>query len=695
MKSRIKRSSINTPGYLSRGVGIYHFKYRVGLLFFAVLFLVDMLSSGYARAAVLPENNVLNKDRDQDRPNILWLVSEDNSPETIGVYGDPAAYTPHIDSLASRGIVFRHAFSHAPVCAVARSALLSGMHSPSTGMHQMRSRIVQPPEIEDLFYPNLLRKAGYYTTNNSKTDYNLPAPHSRFWDESSDDAHYRNRAEGQPFFAVFNNHDPHESRMFLDVMANEPVTDPAKVQLPPYHPDTPVMRRSWAHYFDLNTLMDTWVGDKLAELEELGLAENTIVFYYGDHGGVLPRSKRFLYQTGTAVPLVVYFPERWQHLAPSEPGSWSDELVGFVDFPPTLLSLIGEPIPEQYQGRAFLGPQAKVSESGKDHDPEKHHELEKDHESGIHPDPGSDPVFLYRDRMVQQYDMQRGVFDGEYRYIRNFMPHRPNGQYIHFPFRMQAMQEWYRIWASGEATHKQSLFWVPQPPEELYHTASDPWEVHNLAGDPEYAGKLGDLREATRRYMLNYRDAGFIPDDMHHALTEGMTLYEYIRTDAYPLEYLVDLAEKASSRNPEHLPVHKRAMQDDYAPARFWGALGCLVLGYDAMAARSGLTTLLDDEFASVRVMAAEALGRFGDMDLAIAALSDVLDSELESELLYAVNALASLDVPAKYHDELLAKLRAIAYDEERVIRGSFQYSRRTATYLVLKWTEDTYPPIY
>jgi len=268
MKSRIKRSSINTPGYLSRGVGIYHFKYRVGLLFFAVLFLVDMLSSGYARAAVLPENNVRNKDRDQDRPNILWLVSEDNSPETIGVYGYPAAYTPHIDSLASRGIVFRHAFSHSPVCAVARSALLSGMHSPSTGMHQMRSRIEQPQEIEDLFYPNLLRKAGYYTTNNSKTDYNLPAPHSRFWDESRDEAHYRNRAEGQPFFAVFNNHDPHESRMFLDVMANEPATDPAKVQLPPYHPDTPVMRRSWAHYFDLNTLMDTWVGDKLAELEE-------------------------------------------------------------------------------------------------------------------------------------------------------------------------------------------------------------------------------------------------------------------------------------------------------------------------------------------------------------------------------------------------------------------------------------------
>ncbi len=677
MKSRIKRSSIDTPGYLSRRVSICHFKYRAGLLVFALLFLADMLSSGYARAAVLPENNGHNKDRDQGRPNILWLVSEDNSPETIGVYGDPAAYTPHIDSLASRGIVFRHAFSHAPVCAVARSTLLTGMHSPSTGMHQMRSRTAQPQEIEDLFYPNLLRKAGYYTTNNSKTDYNLPAPHSRFWDESSDDAHYRNRAEGQPFFAVFNNHDPHESRMFLDVMANEPVTDPAKVQLPPYHPDTPVMRRSWAHYFDLNTQMDSWVGEKLVELEKLGLTDNTIVFYYGDHGGVLPRSKRFLYHTGTAVPLVVYFPERWQHLAPSEPGSWSDELVGFVDFPPTLLSLIGEPIPEQYQGRAFLGPQAKSSKSGKDSKPE------------------ADPVFLYRDRMVQQYDMQRGVFDGEYRYIRNFMPHRPNGQYIHFPFRMQAMQEWYRVWTRGEATHEQSLFWVPQLSEELYHTASDPWEVRNLAGDPVHADKLGELREATRRHMLNYRDAGFIPDDMQHVLKGDMTLYEYIHTDTYPLEHLISLAEKASSRNPEHLPELMQAMQDDYAPARFWGAMGCLVLGYDAIAAKPLLITLLDDEFASVRVMAAEALGRTGEMDLAIAVLSEVLNSELDYELLYAVNALASLDVPDRYHDELLAKLRPIAYDEEREVRGSFQYSRRTATYLVMKWTEDTYPPIY
>jgi N-sulfoglucosamine sulfohydrolase len=638
---------------------------------FGLLFLAQILFSGCSRATVLPEQAGGDTDRNQDRPNILWLVSEDNSPETIGVYGNPAAYTPNIDMLASGGITFRHALAHSPVCAVARSVLLSGMHSPSTGMHQMRSRTAQLPGVEEFFYPLMLQKAGYYTTNNAKTDYNLPGDHARFWNESSEQAHYRNRAEGQPFFAVFNNHDTHESGMFLDVMTNEPITDPSIVSLPPYHPDTPIMRRSWAHYFDRNRDMDTWVGDKLAELQEYGLAENTIVFYYGDHGGVLPRSKRFLYHTGTAVPMVVYFPEKWQHLAPSEPGSWSDDLVGFVDLPPTLLSLIGEPIPEQYQGRPFLGGEAIVSESAQA------------------------PVYLYRDRMVQQYDMQRGVFDGEYRYIRNFMPHRPNGQYIHYPFRMQSMQEWYRVWASGDATQEQSIFWMPQPPEELFHTASDPWEVQNLAENPAYAHKLQELRERTNQYMLTYRDAGFIPDDMYGALLGNLTLYEYIRTDAYLLEYLIDIAAKASSRNPDYLPELIQAMQNDYAPARFWGALGCIVLGDGAVDARLTLMSLLEDEFASVRVMAAEALGFMGDMDLAIRILSEVLDSEMEHDLLYAVNALASFDVPKQYHQQLLDKLHSIAYDEQRVVRGSFDYSRRTATYLVLKWTQEEYPPIY
>ncbi len=604
----------------------------------------------------------------QDRPNILWLVSEDNSPETVGVYGDPAARTPNIDRLAQQGLVFRHAFANSPVCAVARSALISGMHSPSPGLHLMRSRIEVPEYLEDAFYPRLFQLAGYYTTNNAKTDYNVPEPHSRFWDESGNQAHYKNRASDQPFFAVFNNHDPHESRMFMDVMTEEPVTNPDDITLPPFHPDIPEIRRSWAHYYDLNSKMDEWVGEMLAELEELGEADNTIVMYYSDHGGVLPRSKRFLYHTGTAVAFVVYLPEKWQHLAPYEPGSCVDELVSFVDFPATVLELAELDIPEHYQGRPFMGHR-----------------------------PGEEPgtVFLYRDRMVQTFDMQRGVFDGEYRYIRNYMPHRPNGQYIHYPFRMQSMQAWYHAWANGQTTPEQSLFWLPQPPEELYHTAVDKWEVNNLAHDPVYAGKLNELREATREHVLRIRDAGFIPEDMFVDLASEQTLYEYTQSEAYPLERLVELAEQATSRNPEYLPLLELAMSDPFPPFRYWGALGCLVLGHDSYAMRPVLETLLDDDFASIRVMAAEALSRLGDMDLAIATLDDILDSVREDELLYAVNALANMDVHDQYRSSLLSKLRPIAEDEDREVRGAFNFSRRTANYLVKKWTEDDYPPIF
>ncbi len=616
----------------------------------------------------------------QERPNILWLVSEDNSPETIGVYGDPAARTPNIDRLAENGLVYRHAFANSPVCSVARSNLISGMHAPTLGLHLMRSQIEVPDYIENIFYPILLQEAGYYTTNNAeidpftnnaKTDYNVPEPHDRFWDETSPQAHYKNREPGQPFFAVFNNHDPHESRMFLDVMAEEPVTNPEDIQLPPYHPDIPEIRRSWAHYYDLNSRMDEWVGEMLEELEEEDLAENTIVMYFSDHGGVLPRSKRFLYHTGTAAALVAWFPEKWQHLAPAEPGSTLDRLVSFVDFPPTLMSLAGIDIPEYYEGRPFMGETIE---------------------------PPGETVFLYKDRMAQRFDIQRGVFDGEYRYIRDYMPHRPNGQYSHYPFRMQSMQAWYRHWANDKTTPEQSRFWLPQPAEELYHTAEDPWEIHNLAQDPAYADKLSELREANRRHILQTNDAGFIPEDMFDNLRGDQTLYEYTLSEDYPVERVLDVAEAASFRNPEFLPELTDAMHDPYPPVRFWGAMGCVILGYDAMSARSELEALLDDEYASIRATAAEAIARMGGMNRAVETLGTMLTSTDADELLYAVNALAALEVDEQYQEPLLKQLRPIAEDAEREIHGPFnfhrQLPRRVATYLIKKWTGDEYPPV-
>ena len=608
-------------------------------------------------------------DLELERPNILWLVSEDNSPETISVYGDPAAVTPNIDRLAKEGLVYTNAYSNAPVCSVARSVLISGMHAPSLGLHHHRTRIEVPEHIEVLFYPRLLQQAGYYTSNNAKTDYNVPEPHGRYWNESGSEAHYKNRGPGQPFFAVFNNHLSHEGQMFLDVIEKEPETDPAGITLPDYHPDIPEMRRSWAHYYDLNREMDDWVGRMLDELEEAGLSEDTIVMYYSDHGGVLPRSKRSLYHTGTAVPLVVYIPEKWQHLIDQEPGSEVERIVNFVDLPPTLMSLAGVDIPDSYQGHAFLGDKTE---------------------------PADDTAFLYRDRMDQNFDMQRGVFDGRYRYIRNFMPHRPNGQYHNYPFRMQAMRAWYMEWAKGQTTPVQSRYWLPQEPEELYDRENDPWEVNNLADDPTYAGKLAELRSHMNRHMLQVRDAGLIPFDMFEALSGDQTLYEYTQSTEYPLERLIEIAGKASSRNPALLSELRQAMHDDYAPVRFWGAVGALVLGYEARTVKQDLENLLNDEYVSIRASAAEALGRMNQMDRAVESLREQLNSDRNDELLYSLNALAHLDVEERFHSGLLEKIRPIAGDVNRPVIGDpFEHSRRVAQYLHLKWTEDEYPPYY
>ncbi|MCC5905873.1 MAG: sulfatase-like hydrolase/transferase [Balneolaceae bacterium] len=604
-----------------------------------------------------------------ERPNILWLVSEDNSPETISIYGDPAAQTPNIDRLAETGLVYTNANSNAPVCSVARSVLLSGMHAPSTGLHHHRTRTAVPVQLENIFYPRLLQESGYYTTNNAKTDYNVPGPHDRFWDESGNEAHYENREEGQPFFAVFNNEIPHEGQMFLDVMAEDPETNPDDITMPDYHPDIPEIRRSWAHYYDLNRQMDEWVGRMVEELEEHGLREDTIIMYYSDHGGVLPRSKRTLYHTGTSVALVVHIPEKWQHLIDEVPGTKIDRLVNFVDFAPTIMSLTGVGIPSEYQGSAFLGRQTEEAEK---------------------------TTFMYRDRMDQNIDMQRGVFDGRYRYIRNFMPHRPNGQFHNYPFNMVAMQAWYHEWAEGRTNSIQSRYWLPQEPFELYDFQNDPWEVDNLAGDPNFADKVYELRNELNQYLIEIRDAGFIPFDMMEEFSGDSTLYQYTQSDEYPIERLIEIAGIASSRNPAKVTDLKNAMRDEYAPVRFWGAIGAVVLGYEARTTESELIELLDDDYGSIRATAAEALGRMGKQDLAIESLYDQLDSNRNDELLYSLNALAHLDVDEKFHERLLEKIQPIALDEDLILEGDiFEHSRRIAQYLYLKWTRDEYPPIF
>jgi arylsulfatase A-like enzyme len=347
-----------------------------------------------------------------DRPNILWITAEDYSASWLGCYGNKQALTPNIDALADRSVLFTAAFSNGPVCAVARSTILTGAYAPTIGSQHMRSRHRIPKIYQP--YVTYLRKFGYYCTNHKKTDYNIAMRDGSIWDNGSRDAlSFAKLPKDQPFFTVVNLGETHESSLFAKkiranrkrgVIPKKTRLSTEQVIIPPYLPSIPGIRHDIAVYHDNMTALDSHVGKILADLKKNGLADNTIIFHYSDHGGVLPRGKRYLTDTGTRISMIVYFPKKWQHLSPFQPGERVDEPVSFVDLAPTLLSLLGEKKPEQMLGRAFLGPQRVA--------------------------PAKDEVeFLYADRFDEIYGMRRGITDGRWKYIRRFTPHLPAAPY--------------------------------------------------------------------------------------------------------------------------------------------------------------------------------------------------------------------------------------------------------------------------
>ena len=436
-----------------------------------------------------------------ERPNILWITSEDNSPD-LGCYGDAYAATPVLDALAAQGTRYTRCFSVSGVCAPSRSAIITGMDPCGIGTQHMRIRAVPPPFVK--CFPEYLRGAGYWCTNRVKTDYQFEAPLSA-WDQNGKQAHWRNRPDAeQPFFSVWNITASHESQVRLpdDAFAArtrkltpEQRHDPAAAVLPPYYPDTPAVRNNWARYYDVVTAMDHEVGEILKELEDDGLAEDTIVFYYGDHGRGLPRAKRWIYDSGLHVPLLVRFPEKWRP-AGHEPGGVNGELVSFVDLGPTVLSLAGVQVPRHMQGRPFLGDRQA---------------------------PPRQYVHAARDRMDESYEFIRAVRDRRYKYIRNFEPEKPRSQKIWYMEKMPIMKEWRRLHAEGKLNAVQARFFEsPKEIEELYDTEADPHEVDNLAGDPALRPVLERMRGELARWMEEVGDLGFVAEaDMLEAMRPG------------------------------------------------------------------------------------------------------------------------------------------------------------------------------
>ncbi|WP_200976318.1 sulfatase [Echinicola sp. 20G] len=593
----------------------------------------------------------------KDLPNIIWLTSEDNSP-FAGCYGDQFATTPNMDHLASEGFLYTHAYANAPVCAPARNTIITGVYANSGGNQHMRSHYPKSDIIQLL--PELLRKAGYYCTNNSKEDYNMdPEQAADIWDESSRKAHYKNRPAGKPFFAVFNNTISHESSIHKSIPNKSLRHDPAKVKLPPYHPDTPEMRHDWAQYYDKIEDMDTWLGEKLQELEDEGLLENTIVFYFGDHGGVLGRSKRFVYESGTRIPMIVRIPQKYKSIFPAlNAGDKVDRMVSFVDLAPTLMSIIGEDIPNWMQGHAFLGEQKTA-------DPRQ--------------------VFMFRGRMDERYDMSRAIRTPRYRYIINYMPHRIYGQHINYLWKAPSMVSWEQAYLNGQCNDYQSAFWEPKPFEELYDTESDPWEVNNLAADPAYADILDSLRKETRNWSLQIKDTGFIPETERNILYPNGSLYDYMQTlPSETLEFWVDVANMAAAGQVKNLQKLFELLDNQDPVVRYWAATGILILGDKAKPFAQKIMDKMSDQSPAVTPVISEYLYSNGQQNEGLKYLKQCIGSPELFSRVQALNVVDIQDINQKEVQQSLENMLLLYPDNDAPDR----YDLRLVQWLKDKWSK-------
>ncbi len=515
----------------------------------------------------------------------------------------------------------------------------------------MRSMTRLPTDMK--MFPCYLREAGYYTSNNSKEDYNLEHT-GTVWDESSKNAHWRKRKPGQPFFSVFNFEVTHESQ--IRKRPHTLVHDPSAVRIPAYHPDTPEVRHDWTQYYDNITTMDQQIAEILKQLEDDGLTGETIVFFYGDHGSGMPRSKRFPYDSGLRVPIIVHIPEKYRHLAPAEyrPGSATDRMVAFVDLGPTVLSLAGIRPPEHMQGQAFLGE---------------------------HITPARRLNFGFRGRMDERIDLMRSVTDGRYVYIRNFMPHRIYGQYLDYMFQTPTTRVWKKLYDEGKLNAAQKRFWETKPTEELYDLNQDRDEINNLVDSPAHQEILLRLRQANRDHLLKIRDIGFLPEGEIHSRSQGSTPYEAGHDErTYPFEKILAIAELASSYQPKESPVLKEAMADPDSAVRYWALCGILVRGADAAkSAYPVLVRSLNDGSPYVRAVAAEALARYGpdeDLAKALPVLVDLVPANRNGAYisLYALNIIDGL---GKRAESVHAQIREFPLLDPKATKRAQGYPQR------------------
>ncbi len=572
------------------------------------------------------------------RPNILWLSCEDISPH-LGCYGYKNAMTPHLDQLAKDGIRYTSAFTTAGVCAPCRSGIITSMYQTTLGTHHMRCRAKLPDFVKG--FPQFLRENGYYCCNNAKTDYQTNDL-KNVWDDSSGKAHWRNRQPGQPFFAVFNYTGTHESGVFsvgkytamTKNLSQNQRQKPDNLDLPPYYPDTPMVREDQKRYYELITAMDQWAGNLIGQLQRDLLLDDTIIFFWSDHGAGLPRSKRWTYDSGTHIPLIVHIPEKFRALNQGKPGTVDDQMITSLDFGPTTLNLASVMIPNYMQGQPFLGFNL--------------------------PEPRQE-IYSARDRMDGRYDLIRSVRDKKFRYIRNFEPSKPYLQYIDYAENNATRQEIRRLMAEDKlppASHAHFAA-AKKPVEELYDLENDPHEIKNLADDPSYKTQLTAMRKKLRSWMLETRDMGLIPEgiilEREEKLGNRYAITHQPGSEA-ELDILLDLAD-IINQGPAVLPQLEKALQDKRDTVRYWASLGIGNMGQQAEKSEFSLYKLLLDPSATVRVAAAEALCNTGKTDKGWKTLVDHLSDDNMAVRLYAITVIEQQGEKAREITPLLRKL--------------------------------------
>ena len=525
------------------------------------------------------------------QPNFVWLISEDNSKHFLKLYDDMGAETPRIAELAQDGLLFENAFSNAPVCSVARTTLITGCYGPRIGtqFHRRAVTVPLPPGVK--MFPAWLREAGYHTSNNRKKDYNA-VEGDGVWDESSNKASWRNRKPGQAFFHMQSFGVTHESSLHFskDVMERQSTeTNPSSISLAPYHPDSPIFRYTYARYHDRIKTMDQQVGAVVDQLAADGLLEDTFIFYFGDHGGVLPGGKGYAKERGLHVPLVVRIPEKFRALVNFNIGSRVDGFVSFVDFGPTLLHLAGLDTSDGLDGIPFLGQginQLSLSRR--------------------------DEAFGYADRFDEKYDLVRVLRKGRFSYVRSYQPFNFDGLQNNYRYNMLAYQDWRERFEKGQLNPVQRQFFEPQAAEALYDIENDPHEIENLASHPEWASKLLEMRGRLQKKLKALPDLSFFPEShlVKHAF-EGPVAYGAVNSEQ--IATLIDVADLSLQPFSSARSAIEQALMSSDPWIRYWGLIACSSHQGKAIELAERVGQLAEsDSNGLVRVRAAEFLALIG-----------------------------------------------------------------------------------